>query len=155
MRRRKPLMLNVMSCGSCSCSFTRSAPRTPQKSDVAGRGIILSAPAFRVSGNSLCPKPYWGFFRGVANVMSTIAPSLSSPGAKSDDLTCSAELNQATEDSDFTFGSTITAHNGNQLVLTGMEARTTAVGCKASLLLLHGLADAICPPYGSEEVCSA
>lgn len=124
-----------------------------QQSEVAGKGVILSAPAFRVAGNSLCPKPYWGFFRGLANVMSTVAPSLPSPGAASKDLTCNDALNQATADSPYTFGDQITAYTGNQLVLSGMEARATAVECKSSLLLLHGLADAICPPVGSEEVC--
>jgi alpha-beta hydrolase superfamily lysophospholipase len=127
----RPAVAALMAKGDASPD---DVPTTP----TLGKGVILSAPAFRVGGNVLVPKPcvvftppvplthsrthslthspahphthllthshllthplahfnarYWAVFRGLANVMATVAPRLPSPAAKSSELTCDVSI---------------------------------------------------------------
>eukprot|EP00041_Stephanoeca_diplocostata_P016601 m.327781 g.327781 ORF g.327781 m.327781 type:complete len:343 (+) comp20421_c0_seq1:61-1089(+) len=119
------------------------------------RGIMLSGSAFRVAGNSLCPRPYNPFFRGIANLMCAVAPGLQSPGAPLSELTGSEEVNAAYQEDPLVFGGEINAYTGNQVVLGGMHARRDASNFYHSILVMHGGIDKICPKHGSEEIFKA
>jgi len=117
-----------------------------------GRGVIISAAAFRVYGNILSPAPYNAFFRGLTRAMASAFPKMESPGVAKEKLTNSAEVNDAAEADPLNFGNVITTHMGNEMVKLGIATTDEAPTFRPSLLLLHGEADKVTKVEGTRLI---
>jgi len=121
--------------------------RYAERGDRDLAGIIVASPALKPAPSipSALVK--------VGNVLGKVAPGLRVIELDKDGICRDQAVKDAYKNDDLNYRGKLTAGTGRQINLAMSAALADARRIKCPILIMHGTADVVTPPAGSEELC--